>query len=140
MLKHLTMKKFQFILICFIWVGKSYCQTATNRIVVEVAKKSQNKIYTKVEIKSAFPGADSSLVQSLEKNLSRSIRDGKRIKRGKYIVSVVFILDKYGSLSDIECEKDPGFGLCEEVVAAIKRYSKWGPSEPIKVREYRHDK
>ncbi len=129
------MKIFQLGLLCFMCFIKSYGQIITNSyggIVVEIIKeKKQKKIYTKVEIKSAFPGGDSSWVQSLEQQLNQSIRAGKRFKKGIYTVSVVFILSKDGRLSDIRCEKDPGFGLCDRVVYEIKKSKKsqkWIPA------------
>ena len=67
----------------------------------------------------------------------KALRVSKRVKKGKYIVSVKFILSKDGNLSDIACENDPGFGMCEEVIRVLKKITKWTPAEPVKVREYR---
>ena len=134
------MRIFQLAILCFICVGKSYSQTSTKsygRIDVEITKeKKQKNIYTKVEIKSAFTGGDSSWVRFVEENLNRSIRDGKRVKKGKYIVSVQFVTDKEGSLADIRCVKDPGFGMCEEVMRVLKKGPKWRPA-PYPVKPYR---
>ena len=142
LLEHLTMKTFQLILLSLICVAKSYGQTVAKnyygRIDVEISKEKRSKnIYTKVEIKSAFPGGDSAWVKSIENNINRSIGVGKRVKKGKYIVSVKFILSKDGNLSDIACENDPGYGMCEEVIRVLKKITKWTPAEPVKVREYR---
>ena len=86
---------------------------------------------------SAFTGADSSWAQWVENNLNRTIQVDKRAKKGKYIVAVKFIVAKDGSLSDIQCENDPGFGMCREVLRVIKRSKNWTPAEPGQVREYR---
>jgi hypothetical protein len=137
-LKHLTMKSFQLILLCFICIAKSYGQTVTKsyyRIVVEVTKeKKSKKNYPKVDIKSVFPVEDSTWMKSIEKNITQSIQVGKRVKKGKYIFSVVFILAKGGNISDIRCENDPGFGMCEEVVRVIKKSPKWAPAGGVRVR------
>lgn len=134
------MRNFQLVLLCFICVAESYGQTVTKsygRIDVEITKeKNPKRIYIKVEIKSAFPGGDSSWVKSLEKNLHRSIGVGKRVKKGKYIVSVQFIVDKEGSLAEIRCVNDPGFGMCEEVMRVIKKGPMWRPASGP-VRTYR---
>ena len=138
------MKIFQLVLLCFIFVAKSYGQTVPpnyyGRIEVEFIKeKRPKKFYTKVEIKSAFPGGDSAWVKSIEKNINQSIGVGKGVKKGKYIVSVKFILSKDGNLSDIACENDPGFGMCGEVIRVLKKTKKWVPAEQRGkvVREYR---
>ena len=93
MLRHLTTRNFQLALLCLICVTSSYAQTATKsygRVDVEIIKeKKPKKIYTKVEIKSAFTGGDSSWIQSLEKTLNQSIQYKNGTKAGKYIVSIL---------------------------------------------------
>ena len=136
------MKSFQLALFFFIYVTKSYGQTVAKnyygQIDVEITKeKKPKKIWTKVEIKSAFPDGDSSWIQSLEKRLNQSLTFRNGAKKGKYTVSVKFIISKDGSLCEIMCDKDPGFGMCEEVVRVLKKTAKWTPAQPIKVRDYR---
>ena len=100
-------------------------------------EKRPKKFYAKVQIKSGFPGGDSSWVKSIEKNINQSIGDGKRVKKGKHIVSVKFILSKDGSLSEIRCDNDPGFEMCGEIIRVLKKTKKLTPSEqPVNVREY----
>lgn len=135
------MRNFQIALVCFICVGKSYSQTSTKsygRIDVEITKeKKPKKIYTKVEIKRAFPGGDSSWVRSLDKQLNESIQADRRVKKGKYVVSVQFIVAADSSLSDIRCLSDPvGFGIEEKIMRALKKGPKWRPA-PYPVKPYR---
>ena len=135
-------KLFLFLFLPWLCFAKSYGQTVAKnyygRIVVEITKeKNPKKIYAKVENMSAFTGADSSWAQWVENNLNRTIQVDKRAKKGKYIVAVKFIVAKDGSLSDIQCENDPGFGMCREVLRVIKRSKNWTPAEPGQVREYR---
>jgi hypothetical protein len=135
------MKSFQLILLCFICIAKSYGQNASRsygRIVVEITKeKKSSKVTPKVEIKS-FINGDSSLVQSIEQKIIQSLQTDKKIKTGKYIVSVRFIVTKNGSYADIVCETDPSFGMCEKVIAAIRGSQKWIPAEQgnQKIRQY----
>jgi antitoxin component YwqK of YwqJK toxin-antitoxin module len=107
MLTPLTKIIFQFTILCLICIASSYAQTATKsygRVDVEIIKeKKPKKIYTKIEIKSAFTGGDSSWIQSLEKTLNQSIPYKNGAKAGKYIVTVVFVVDKEGNMSDIVC-------------------------------------
>ena len=142
MLRHLIIRNFQLALLCFVCVDKSYGQTVAKyyygRIEIEFTKeKRPKKFYAKVQIKSGFPGGDSSWVKSIEKNINQSIGDGKRVKKGKHIVSVKFILSKDGSLSEIRCDNDPGFEMCGEIIRVLKKTKKLTPSEqPVNVREY----
>ena len=134
------MKNFQLILIFFTCIARSYGQPVSrsySRIVVEITKeKKSNKVNPKVEIKS-FVNGDSSLIQSIEEKIIQSLQIGKKIKKGKYIITVRLIVAKDGSYADIVCESDPGFELCQKVIAAIRKSQKWLPSQQIhEVREY----
>jgi len=129
MLRHLTIK-FQLTLLIFLCVSKSYSQTVArsyHKVVVEITKeKKPKKVYSKVEITPAFLGGDSTWIQSLEDSLNRSIPIKNGAKPGKYIVSVRFLIEKDGSMSDIVCLNDAGFGMCKLVMAAIKKKIHWG--------------
>ncbi|MBL0155175.1 MAG: hypothetical protein IPP93_17530 [Chitinophagaceae bacterium] len=136
------MRKFQLVLLCLICVAGSSAQTAVKsygRVNVEITKeKKPKRIHTKVEIVSAFTGGDSAWILSLEKTLDQSIPFKNGAKAGKYIVTVVFITDKDGNLSEVRCLNDPGFGMGEKVLAAIKKKPVWRPaSQPVEVRAYR---
>jgi hypothetical protein len=130
------MKSFQLILLCFVCVAKSYGQGG-GRIVVEITK-GKHKTYTTKVIESVIPRADSSWVQSLVKNINESIPDKNRAKKGKYICSVNFIIDKEGHISDVECVNNPGFGMCNAVVRVIKKSGKWVTGKGNTVRPYKH--
>jgi len=132
------MKSFQLILLCFVCVAKSYGQGG--EIVIEITKE-KHKIFTTKVIQWVNPRADSSWVPSIEKGLNQSLsvnKRAKRAKKGKYIVSVIFIVDKEGNVSDVECDKNPGFGLCAAVVRIVKKCGKWSSGKGDIVRPYKH--
>jgi hypothetical protein len=119
------MKKNHLVLLFFLCVANCYGQ----RVDVEIIKeKHPQKIYAKVEIKSAFPGGDSSWVKSIERHLTQSLQNSKQFKEGKYIVSMAFIVSKDGSLSDIECLNDPGIDMCEAVLRVFMKTKNWNPA------------
>jgi len=131
------MKSFLLILLCFVCVAKSYGQWG--QVVVEITK-GKHRIYTAKVIQLVNSCADSSWATSIEKNLSQKIpidKHAKRAKKGKYIVSVNFIIDKEGNVCDVECEKDPGFGMGAAVVREVKKSGKWGPAKAYKVRPFK---
>jgi hypothetical protein len=127
------MRYFQLLLLCFLCVVNSYGQTGKRfygSVQVEITiEKRPQKIYAKVvEVTPAFPGGDSSWAQTLENNINRSLTVKKKAKAGKYIVSARFLVERDGSIADVACLKDPGFGMCEQVVGALKRQSRgWRP-------------
>jgi periplasmic protein TonB len=137
------MRSFALVLLGCIYFAQGYAQTGTNsigRIAVEITKeKKPKRIYATVEIIVPFPGGDSSWIASLEKTLNQSMPYKNGAKPGKYIVSVVFIVDKQGDISDIRSVNDPvGFGMEEQVLRVLKKKSKWLPaSQGVPVRPYR---
>jgi protein TonB len=135
------MRNFLLVIGCFICFANSYGQTATNtygKVDVEITKESREKICVKVEIRSVFPGGDSSWVESIETKLNQSIQLRKGSKKGKYLVSVQFVVDEDGSISDVKALTSNGYGMEEEVLRAIKKKTKWLPSsQGVPVRPYR---
>ena len=47
---------------------------------------------------------------------------------GKYTVIVSFVVDKEGTISDVQAENDPGYGTAAEAVRVIKKSNKWIPA------------
>jgi protein TonB len=137
------MRYFVLVLLYCISIAQGHGQTGNNsmgRIAVEITKeKKPKRIYATVEITMPFPGGDSSWIASLEKTLNQSMPYKNGAKAGKYFVSVVFIVDKEGIISDIRSVNDPvGFGMEEQVLRALKKKSKWLPaSQGVPVRPYR---
>ncbi len=98
--------------------------------VVEVPKvdDDEGKIFTKVEVEAGFPGGDRAWRNYLEKNLNTEVPGENGAPEGNLTVIVKFVVSKDGSLSDISCETDPGYGICEEAKRVIKRTKNWTPA------------
>jgi periplasmic protein TonB len=98
--------------------------------VVEVPKKDddEGKIFTKVEVEAGFPGGDGAWRSYLQKNLNGQVASDNGAAAGTYTVIVKFVVSKDGSLSDITCESDPGYGICEEAKRVIKKTKNWTPA------------
>lgn len=97
--------------------------------VVEKPKEDdENKIFTKVEKEAEFPGGEAAWRNYLQKNLNASTPVDNGAAGGKYTVIVKFVVSKDGSLSDVQCENDPGFGMCQEAVRVIKKTKNWTPA------------
>jgi hypothetical protein len=47
---------------------------------------------------------------------------------GKYVVTLSFIVDKNGVISDVRAENDPGYGTKEEAIRVIKKGPDWRPA------------
>jgi hypothetical protein len=131
------MKSILLAFILCICIGKGYGQRSSNlnHIIVEITK-IKSKVLAKVKTTSDVPFTDIAWIQALEQNITQSIQLNKRPLTGNYLVSVRFIIDKEGNISDILCDKDPGYGMCKEVVQAIIKIRS-GERRPIEVKPLR---
>jgi protein TonB len=88
----------------------------------------EGKIFTKVEVEAGFPGGDAAWVNYLKRNLNVEIPGENGAPEGNHTVIIKFVVSKDGSLSDITCENDPGYGICEEAKRVIKKTKNWTPA------------
>ena len=113
--------------------------TAKNLEVVELQKEKQklifgqqlqenNKVFTQVEQNPQFTGGAEAWRKFLQANLKVNTPVDNGAKAGIYKVVLKFIVNADGSLSDIKCENDPGFGICAEAIRFIKTTQKWQPA------------
>ena len=101
----------------------------TGTQIVQVKKEdNENTIFTAVEIEAEFPGGENAWRNFLRSNLNASTPVENGASAGKYTVIVKFVVSKDGSVSDVKCENDPGFGMGEEAVKAIKKTRNWTPA------------
>lgn len=139
------MNYFLSVIVCFIYVSNCFCQLPTHRygrIEVAITKqKHPKKIFAKVLTSPAAMGLDSARVSAIENSINLSLTFKNGARPGEYRVTAQFVLDKDSILSDIRCVEDPGYGMCEAVLRALKKGSiRWKPAPAggIKVSEYRH--
>ena len=97
-------------------------------IDIETKESNYNKLFTVVQIPAEFPGGVPAWVRYLERNLNRDLPVEKKAPSGKYTVTVSFIVDKNGGISEIKAENDPGYGTAEEAVRVIKKGPSWKPA------------
>lgn len=88
-----------------------------------IPEPNPNMIYKIVEIKPDFPGGLNAFFQFIDKNYEAS----KNFKEDQKL-TILFIVEKDGSLSDIKIIRDPGFGIKEEVLRILAKCPKWKPA------------
>jgi periplasmic protein TonB len=101
----------------------------TDTKVVEIKKPDdENAIFASVQIEAIFPGGQDAWLSYLRSTLNAATPVDNGASGGKYTVIVKFVVSKDGSVSDVKCENDPGFGMCEEAVRVIKKTKNWTPA------------
>lgn len=95
--------------------------------VVEEPKVDENQIFTKVEIEASVD--QKQWIRHLQTNLQRYIEDAASagMEPGTYTVQVKFLVERDGSIADVQALNDPGFGLGKGAVDVVKKGPKWNP-------------
>ncbi|MGG9972244.1 energy transducer TonB [Ferruginibacter sp. SUN002] len=87
------------------------------------------KVFVAVEIEPSFPGGDVAWKKYLQRNLDTALAKNNGAPVGRYTAVVKFIVAKDGTISEIECDTDAGYGTCEEAIRVIKKGPKWVPAQ-----------
>jgi protein TonB len=91
------------------------------------ADEVDNK-FTSVQIPAEFPGGIKEWQRFLERNLNSDLPTENGAPLGTYTVTVSFIVDTEGKVSDVKAENDPGYGTKDEAVRVIRKGPKWIPA------------
>ncbi len=100
----------------------------TGVVTAPKPEEDYDKIYTIVEIPAEFPGGVTAWTKYLERNLNRDLPVQNGAPYGKYVVTLSFLVDKTGVISDVRAENDPGYGTKEEAIRVIKKGPNWKPA------------
>jgi protein TonB len=99
-------------------------------VAVQAPKQEEDydKVFTVVQIEAKFPGGLAAWAKYLSRNLNSDLPVQNGAPPGKYTVTVSFIVDKAGVISDVQAENDPGYGTKDEAVRVIKKGPNWTPA------------
>lgn len=83
---------------------------------------------TIVQIQAQFPGGLAGWKKYLERNLNKDLPSENGAPPADYTVTVSFIVDRSGNISDVKAENDPGYGTKAEAIKVILKSPKWSPA------------
>lgn len=115
------------IILCLVFVSFGKMSFAQH-VKDTVSAKSEDEVFTKVEVEATFPGGVKAFHEYLEKNLKANTPIKHRAPVGTYMVVVRFIVGKNGKISNIQPETNFGYGMEKEVVRIIKKSPDWLPA------------
>ena len=84
--------------------------------------------FVTTELIPTFTGGPEAWRKFLSANLKAGVPVDNGARAGKYTVVLKFVVNTDGSLSDIRCENDPGFGTCAEALRFIRTTPRWQPA------------
>lgn len=115
-------------------VVSGYPAVRTRQAVTE----NGNVVFVTMESIPQFPGGKDGWRKFLTSNIKANVPVDNGAPAGKYTVVLKFIVNADGTLSDISCDNDPGYGTCAEAIRLMKTSPKWVPGmqNGKKVRAY----
>jgi antitoxin component YwqK of YwqJK toxin-antitoxin module len=87
-----------------------------------------DSVFSREEKEATFPGGDAVWRIYLQKNLNSLVAANNRAPAGTYNAIVKFVVNKDGTLANIEPETNAGYGAEKEVIRVIKNSPKWIPA------------
>lgn len=96
-----------------------------NNIQIAETSNTQEKIYSmsEVHIKPEYPGS----LNKLYSFISKKFKTPKECPGGR--ITLTFVIEKDGSLTDIQTVKDVGFGTGAEAIRVLKESQRWEPGK-----------
>jgi len=105
---------------------------SVNTLFAQVATPAQSKevdsaVFQKVEIEASVDAK--AWIHHLQKELQRPVEKAakKGMKPGTYTVQVKFLIERDGSIADVQALNDPGFGLAKAAEKVIQTGPRWQP-------------
>ncbi|MEO6721464.1 MAG: N-acetylmuramoyl-L-alanine amidase [Ferruginibacter sp.] len=101
--------------------------------------QGDDKIFTKVENEPQFPGGDTAWRNYLQKHINAAMPIDEGWKAGVYKITVEFIVDKKGNISNIKTDDFPGTKTAQQCIDLIAKGPKWIPAKQndVVVNAYR---
>ena len=91
----------------------------------QTTKENKEKVYEKCEVLPEYPGGIQAMMKFIGKNQKYPAEAVKRGEQGRVVVS--FVVEKDGSLTDIEVTKHATPTLDAAAVETVKKMPKWKP-------------
>ena len=111
-------------------------ETIIEEIIFDEPEEEVDEIFTIVEDQPSYPGGINEFYKFVANNMRYPVQARRMGIAGR--VFVQFVVDKDGSLNDIQVIKGIGAGCDEEAIRVIKKSKKWSPGKQrgraVKVR------
>lgn len=96
---------------------------------VDDAKDTSTKpIFTNADKEPEFPGGIEGWRKYLENNVNANVPAKQHAPKGIYTVTLSFLVDENGKVSEVKAIKDPGYGTAEEAERVIAKGPNWIPA------------
>ena len=87
-----------------------------------------NRQNPQVEDEPRFPGGDIGWRKFLERNLNSTTPISNGAPVGTYQVTMEFLVDENGDISEVKALNNPGYGMAQEAVRVFGKSPRWQPA------------
>lgn len=94
---------------------------------VKQQEEGNSEIFIQVEQQPQFPGGDAALMKFIKENLCFPSTLAENCVQGR--VTLSFIIEEDGTISDIKCMRSPHDDLTKEAIRVVKLMPKWLPGK-----------
>ena len=109
--------------------------TVNTTATAQNKKAANDKVFEKAEIMPEFPGGEQAMMDFVAKNVTYPKEAMEKEISGRVFVS--FIVEKDGSVNEVNVKKGIGGGCDEEALRVVKAMPKWKPGKqdgkPVRV-------
>ncbi len=81
-----------------------------------------------VQVEARFPGGTDAWRAFLEQHVHPRVAAKHKAPPGNYTVTISFLVDKTGKVTQVQALNDPGYGTAEDAVNAFKHTPNWIPA------------
>ena len=96
-------------------------------------------IFTSIQVEAKFPGGQDAWIKFLETHIHPTVAADHKAPPGRYTVTISFLVDETGKVSEVQVINDPGYGTANDVLKAFKHMSYWTPAtqngKPVTYRQ-----
>jgi len=96
-------------------------------LVEEESLEGEETVYVFVEEEASFPGGEEALFDYIAKNLQDPLKGRDGMVTGTVVVK--FVVEKDGTLTNVQLLRDIGMGCGKEAVRMVKGMPKWIPGK-----------
>lgn len=109
-------------------VAPPIAQGTGGTIELKVNEPDFSKEFFNVEREAQFPGGIAAWTKYLTRNLNSEIAVENGAPSGVYKITISFLVDRDGKISEIKALNDPGFGIAQEAIRVINKSEHWTPA------------
>ena len=117
-MKYTLIACFLFLRVCLHAQDTSATQTIT----------IDTRTFTSVLVEARFPGGTDAWRAFLEDHVHPKVAARHKAPPGKYTVTISFLVDKEGKVTQVQALNDQGYGTADDAVNAFKHTPDWIPA------------